>query len=235
MIRGVFVVTSVDIGGAGRKGVSHLITYGPNRDRPRWACPPESVQMTRRGLSSGSLGSVPLTRVARTVEVSALWDTLVTQPERSRELAQYVRLNTPDCIVQVGDKIVIRKVERVNRGDRFRHLHDAEIRFAYLRVVRASGRPVNIKHPIKFIGNKSIFEVETIDNFCKVILRLVCDYLSIDQISDFDNLLDDSTDANRAASAAFVINDDLDKIQESLKNNSENSGNYPVDIPRGYM
>lgn len=69
-----------------------------------------------------------------------------------RRLTRELKENTPEIIVVAGDKIVIDRVE-VLRFDRpFRHQHDAEVRLAFLKVIRSDRRTAKLKTPIRLLG-----------------------------------------------------------------------------------
>jgi len=64
------------------------------------------------------------------------------EPRKPKSKAEYRREFTPDCIVCSGDKLVIDYVKIANIDDEFSHLHDAELRFAYCKVIRPNGKTI---------------------------------------------------------------------------------------------
>jgi len=163
--------------------------------------------------------------VAKTVEMSDSSDTLLTLPERSRLLAQYITAHTPDCIIHAGDKIVIRKVNSKKNTEEFDHPHDSEIRLVYLRVIRADGRLESIRHPIKFSGTRSIFAKEGNIDYHDVILKRICEYFNLKDIEAFFQINVD-TDASRAATIASFLHDDLDSFRTCLEETDVKSAQY---------
>ena len=164
--------------------------------------------------------------VARTVEFSGSANTLVTQPERKQLLDQHIRLHTPDCIVRAGDKIIIRKIDCRKSVGEFEHPHDSEVRLVYLRVNRATKKIYNIRLPIKFTGTRSIFIKDGDIDVHAVILKRICEHFKIAEIDEFDYRLNDNSDANRAASIALFLHDDLEALRVCLGEGDTSSPQY---------
>jgi hypothetical protein len=98
--------------------------------------------------------------------------------------SDYLKEFTPDAIVQTGDKIVIDFVSRHPAGDEFAHLHDAEFRFAYCKIIRANWKPVKIKKPILFVGVTSVIVKRADYNSFERISNRICDYFSVNRLAD---------------------------------------------------
>jgi len=56
----------------------------------------------------------------------------------------------PEFEVKSGDTLVVDRVEPVKQGDQFDHMHDVEMRRAYLRVKRKRGKDYISPHPLAF-------------------------------------------------------------------------------------
>jgi hypothetical protein len=67
-------------------------------------------------------------------------------------------LRTPDCLIQVGDKIEVERVSSEWRGDVLDHEHDAMIKRAHIRVVRAGGKVISIRRPIILKGITNVIK-----------------------------------------------------------------------------
>jgi hypothetical protein len=80
----------------------------------------------------------------------------------------------PDCIVNVGDKITIKNVDRQFIEEKnFGRAHDYEVRYALLNVIRSNGKIEEIRTPVRFISMASIFTGGSIPQFFDKILRRV--------------------------------------------------------------
>src|SRR5271166_547989 len=101
-------------------------------------------------------------RVRRSPDLPFIWfpwygkfnqDELLQEAEKSfpqfhglskAEIAKYktrfLRDFTPECLVNLGDKIVVYDVTRDSNDDEFSHPHDSEIRYAWCKIKRASGK-----------------------------------------------------------------------------------------------
>lgn len=77
----------------------------------------------------------------------------VPPPKNKRQLNRELKENTPEMVVVAGDKITIDRVEIFQLNDPFKHRHDAEVRFAFLKVVHSDGRTVKLKTPIRLLGH----------------------------------------------------------------------------------
>ena len=75
----------------------------------------------------------------------------------TRKLRAHYRKDViPECVVNCGDKIVVKSVKRTPIADEFSHLHDSEVRFAYCNVLRQNGKITKISRPITFLGITSV-------------------------------------------------------------------------------
>lgn len=83
-------------------------------------------------------------------------DDITLPAEESEWIEEQIRAHTPEQFVHVGDKLVIADVECVNSGDTLDHLHDSEIRCAYLSILRADGTIVEVNEPLQFIGYSTV-------------------------------------------------------------------------------
>lgn len=70
-----------------------------------------------------------------------------------RRIEQELKENTPEIIVVAGDKIVIDRVEVLRLDRPFKHQHDAEVRLAFLKVIRSDRQIARLKTPIRLLGH----------------------------------------------------------------------------------
>lgn len=89
---------------------------------------------------------------------------------------------TPDATVGAGDKIIIDRVEILSSGDPFSHLHDAEERRAYLKIVRGNGRTVNLAVPVRLVGHTAFMGRGTSRDMLPKIAARICEHFSFDSI-----------------------------------------------------
>jgi hypothetical protein len=112
-----------------------------------------------------------------------------------------IRDLTPECFVYAGDRIDIDEVERIGIGDIFDRPHDAEVRCARLRIVRAKGKSEKIKTPLMFTGATSLTARTSGHDFFYKIVHRICKRFSLQSLSEI-NL--DSKDKTYAYGALFL-------------------------------
>jgi hypothetical protein len=117
----------------------------------------------------------------------------------------YIQANTPECVVQNGDKISIDRVEIVRIGDEFDHLHDSEVRNAYLRVVHANGEIEKIKTPIIFDGRTAVLDQDTGSTFVYNITDRIERHFKLKSIRDMNLVRADNSHAYRALRKAYGV------------------------------
>jgi hypothetical protein len=115
------------------------------------------------------------------------------------ELDEYVRINTPEHIAAAGDRICIDEVEIVNVVDhRFEHPHNAEIRYAQLRVERANGDVHKLPTPLRFTGVQKIICDGNQGGVPYLIAMHICDHFALENLYDNDTIREDGSYAYRA-------------------------------------
>ena len=92
----------------------------------------------------------------------------------------------PECVIHVGDKIIIREVRQHFIGDSLDHAHDAQIRYALLNVIRSSGKTEAIKGPIRFTGVTKIFGRGSRDPYFEKICRRICQHFHVRSLAEID-------------------------------------------------
>ena len=105
---------------------------------------------------------------------------------RRDPLKSYVQANTPECVVQNGDKVSIDRVEVVRIGDDFDHLHDLEVRNAYVRVAHANGEIEKIKTPIIFEGCTAVLHHDINDTSVYNIAQRIKRHFKLNSIRDMN-------------------------------------------------
>jgi hypothetical protein len=123
--------------------------------------------------------------------------------EASIEL--YIQANTPECVVQKGDKISIDRVEIVRVGDDFDHIHDLEVRNAYLLVARANGEIDKLKTPIIFMGRTAVLDHDISSAFVHNISQRIERYFKLKSIRDMNLVQGDNSYAYRALRKAYGV------------------------------
>jgi hypothetical protein len=117
----------------------------------------------------------------------------------------YIRANTPECVVQKGDKISVDRVEVVPIGNTFDHLHDREIRAAYLRVERPNGEIEKLTTPITYKGRTAIRDSVVSNLFVNSISARILRYFGLGSIRDLNRVPEDESYAYRALRKAFSV------------------------------
>jgi hypothetical protein len=116
-----------------------------------------------------------------------------------------IRDLTPECFVYAGDRIDIDKVERIGIGDFFDHPHDAEVRLARLRIVRAKGKSEKIKTPLMFTGVTSLTARTSGNDFFYKIVHRICKKFGLQSLSEINLESKEKTYAYGALSRAHLI------------------------------
>jgi hypothetical protein len=162
----------------------------------------------------------------RTQEFQSKFDSVnpgsVNRKRRTKpaHIAYYVRMGTPECIVYVGDKIIVDSVYRNEIGDGFDHPHDAETRYAQLRIVRANGKSKQIKTPIMFNGLTSILTQRSRHSYFDKIYHRICRYFGVPSLKDLDSDWADAKGKFAAGAAHYArIIEMLSKETRTLANN----------------
>ena len=82
-------------------------------------------------------------------------------------------LRDPECIINVGDKITIKNVDRqFIEENNFGRAHDYEVRFALLNVIRSNDKIEEIKTPVRFTSMASIFTGDSTQFLDKILRRV---------------------------------------------------------------
>lgn len=127
---------------------------------------------------------------------------------------RWVRNHAPECFAYPGDRIVISQVERVAIGDSFDHPHDAEIRCAWLRIIRANGKSKEIATPLMFTGSTSLFAPRAGRDFFYKIAHRMCEHFGIKSLEEFKNIKEDESFAYGALSRARGIEYRTEKLRK---------------------
>jgi hypothetical protein len=126
---------------------------------------------------------------------------------------EYVRTNTPDGFAYAGDKICVDEVKIVKVGDRFDHLHNAEMRYAYLRIERSNGDVQILPTPLRFKGEKNIVHSATSD-VSYLISQHICEHFGLKNLGDAMPILKDDSYAYRALLEARHLEIELEPIRK---------------------
>lgn len=129
-----------------------------------------------------------------------------------------LQTNTPECVVQNGDKISIDRVEIAVIGNDFDYVHDLEVRNAYLRVAHANGEVQMIKTPIVYEGRTAVFAQDTGSTFVRNITDRIERHFKLKSIRDMNLVQADNSYAYKALRKAYSV----DIATEGLSSSSTN-------------
>jgi hypothetical protein len=121
-----------------------------------------------------------------------------------KKVDDLVRYETPECFVNAGDKIVIDRVECETFGKWYDHLHDAQVRYAFLRIVRARGKSQEVKTPLRYVGVTSLLVRAGNDLFSKLVSR-ICNHFGMQALEEFESLPEENSHAYGALWRAHQI------------------------------
>jgi hypothetical protein len=130
-----------------------------------------------------------------------------------KPVEEYIRQRTPECIIRVGDRVIIVRVNRTRISDGFDHDHDSELRYAVLNVIRSTGIADLIRTPIKFRGATSITTQDSQHHFFDKICRRICHHFQVQTLESV-NIVDvfkrGRSFASNAALHAHLIRRQMD-------------------------
>jgi hypothetical protein len=120
-------------------------------------------------------------------------------------IGSHIQANTPECVVQKGDKISIDRVEIVQIGNDFDHIHDLEVRNAYLRIAHANGKIEKTKTPIIFRGRTAVLDRDVGTTFVHEISDRIRRHFNLKSIRDMNLVQKDNSYAYRALRKAYSV------------------------------
>ena len=109
-----------------------------------------------------------------------------------------IQRNSPECVVQKGDKVSIDRVEIVSVGNAFDHPHDLELREAYLRIEYQNGKIQKLKTPITYQGRTAVLDHVVSNSFVDHISERILRHFGLGSVRDLTRVLDDKSYAYRA-------------------------------------
>ena len=116
---------------------------------------------------------------------------ILTETNKSRFISLYVKNQTPEEIVKPGDKISIDYVESRPIGEIFDHIHDSEIRIAYLKITDRNFNIKRVTTPMIFRGKTRTVRRESAAAYFYMIERM-CKHFKVKELFDIDEIGDDS-------------------------------------------
>jgi hypothetical protein len=173
-----------------------------------WFGPYDENAVTRQ--AQAAMAAQPRTLTSERAEGQERGDQNIRAPRETSQTSEasiesYFQAHTPECVVQKGDKISIDRVEIVRIGDDFDHIHDLEVRNAYLRITHANGEIDKLKTPITFSGRTAVLDDDISNTSVYDIKYRIERHFKLKSVRDMNLVQADDSYAYRALRKAYSV------------------------------
>ena len=141
-----------------------------------------------------------------------------TQPDDS------LPATPPDCILELGDRLYIRKIETVSTDNPLLRGCNPNRVKVYINIHKVKGGLIEIQRPIVLKPHNELWERDFIGNYYRAIEGRIKHYFKTGDVADIKNTPDDRSFAYRALRKLSVIN----RISSSV--NETTVGGQRVDV-----